>query len=748
MKSYEKEIIQSGLDNEKFTLARLKAAYRDALEEVKDRVAILQSREQTQSVIYQLKYQQELEKQLKTIYDKMYNNMYDDVHSYLQDCYTDGFTGALYSLQQQGIPLVFPINQEEAAQMAGQTTGNIKLSKRLYQNQPKTVRDVRDVITRGLATNSSYTDIARNIAKVSAPTVSQAYRIARTEGHRIQNEVNYKTLQTAKDSGADVVKQWDATIDKRTRPHHAELDGQIRELNESFEVAGRTALYAGGFGVASEDINCRCTVLQRARWALDEDELATLKDRAAYFGLDKNKDFDDFKKKFLKVDEEKLKKQLQDEYDNAVSKYQKILDKYQDKKDLYANGSSDDITEATKLDAQFKGLEAQGVKKKTIKSKFEKLTSNLHTQEKNLAKIDDKTYSGIWKDDVKVSDYKLKKGSVKAKKDYYKDQIKKLQGLDDPVSKAKVAQFQKYLDDLDEFETLGKKYEKIQNKIDKINIERKPFIPKPKEAELFTQTYKDNAYWFTDAKGGTAAADKVLRSKSGEVWKNADMIKRSAAYSYTSGSGSFNRPLSGFQKPYYEGGSGWESKYYKGKKNVWIDFEGAGDEIRNFTDLIDKSEYDFDIWVQRGGKNQEIEEFLGIPFNSLHNMTDSELQNFVGKEGRRNSFVSTGVAKGKGFSGEVITNIYAPRGSKMIYAEPFSAFGCGKGLNWDGASQQDYFGIESEMIIQRGGYYKITKIERKNGTLYIDMEHHPEKGYDLFQQDPKEWKGSNKSYKD
>lgn len=484
MKSYEKQIIQSGLDNEKFTLARLKAAYKDALEEVKDRVAVLQSREQTPSVIYQLKYQQELEKQLKTIYDKMYKNMYGDVHSYLQDCYTDGFAGALYSLQQQGIPLVFPINQEEAAQMAGQTTGNIKLSKRLYQNQPKTVRDVRDVITRGLATNSTYADIARNIAKVSEPTVNQAYRIARTEGHRIQNEVNYKTLQKAKDSGADVVKQWDATIDKRTRPHHAQLDGQIRELDEPFEVAGRTALYAGGFGVASEDINCRCAVLQRARWALDEDELETLKDRAKKFGLDKSENFEDFKKKFLKVDEEKLKKQLQDEYNNAIKEYQKILDEYQDKADLYLNGSSDDLAKATKLDTQLKGLEAQGVKKKTIKSKFEKLTSSLQTQQKNLAKIDNKTYSGIWKNDVSVSDYKIKKGSIKAKRDYFNDQLKKLQGMTDPASKAKAAQFQKYLDDLDEFETLGKKYEKIQNKIDKINAERKPFIPKPNEAEL------------------------------------------------------------------------------------------------------------------------------------------------------------------------------------------------------------------------------------------------------------------------
>ncbi len=52
-------------------------------------------------------------------------------------------------------------------------------------------------------------------------------------------------------------------------------------------------------GAAAEVINCRCALLQRAKWALDDGELQTLKDRATYFGLDKATEFDDFKKKYL-----------------------------------------------------------------------------------------------------------------------------------------------------------------------------------------------------------------------------------------------------------------------------------------------------------------------------------------------------------------------------------------------------------------------------------------------------------------
>ena len=103
----------------------------------------------------------------------------------------------------------------------------------------------------------------------------------------------------AKDNGADVVKRWDATLDSRTRPHYAMLDGQIIELDKTFEVAGRKAMYSSGFGITSEDILCRCALLQRAKRALDDDELQTLKERAEYYGIDKTKDFDDFKNKYL-----------------------------------------------------------------------------------------------------------------------------------------------------------------------------------------------------------------------------------------------------------------------------------------------------------------------------------------------------------------------------------------------------------------------------------------------------------------
>ena len=58
----------------------------------------------------------------------------------------------------------------------------------------------------------------------------------------------------------------------------------------------------------------------------------------------------------------------------------------------------------------------------------------------------------------------------------------------------------------------------------------------------------------------------------------------------------------------------------------------------------------------------------------------------------------------------------------MLYAGPFSAYGAGHKLKWDGKKPQTHFDSELETIIQRGTSYRITKIEKKGGNMFIDME--------------------------
>jgi hypothetical protein len=58
----------------------------------------------------------------------------------------------------------------------------------------------------------------------------------------------------------------------------------------------------------------------------------------------------------------------------------------------------------------------------------------------------------------------------------------------------------------------------------------------------------------------------------------------------------------------------------------------------------------------------------------------------------------------------------------MLYAEPFSRYGCGDKLKWDGKKKQADFGHEDETIIQRGTTFRVTKVEKEGGNTYFDIE--------------------------
>lgn len=309
MNKRQLEILKYQMQNEKKILQLLKQVYQRASMDCERKIRELAGRtdmENLQSIIYQKQYQEALKKQIDGILDALQNKEFENIAEYLTGCYEDGFLGALYDIHGQGIPFIFPIDQ---AQVVEAIQTNSKISTNLYTRLGEDVsylkKSIRAELSRGIASGSTWAEMAAHIAHgMNSPfhkAMNKAMRIARTEGHRIQNRAQMDTLNKAKENGADVVKQWISTLDDRTRETHKILDGQIREIEDYFEVNGHKAKYPGGFGVASEDIHCRCCMGQRAKWNLDQDELDTLKVRASYFDLDKSKDFEEFKKKYLQA---------------------------------------------------------------------------------------------------------------------------------------------------------------------------------------------------------------------------------------------------------------------------------------------------------------------------------------------------------------------------------------------------------------------------------------------------------------
>lgn len=797
MKKYEKEVQKAFLDSEEAVLKKLLLVYDDSLSAINKKISKLDMsigqlqqaladvgedeigalaatvlkkkgnitpaearetlRSMIQSKVYQRTYQEALFDQVGGILGKMQETEFKTISAYLTECYDNGFMGAMYSLQKQGIPLCIPIDQTAVVRAVQLDS---KISKGLYESLGENVallkKKIAAEVSRGISTGMNYKQVAQQlsakmIGTYENPRGAYAYavRIARTEGHRVQTQSAMNAAYSAKEKGADVVKQWDAALDARTRESHTIVDGEIRELDKPFSNG---LMFPGDpDGGAAEVINCRCALLQRAKWALDEEELETLKERAAYYGLDKTASFEDFKSKYLKateaeappkkeyLTEKKLKKnideanaQLSDLHDQFVTasghiEYDDIISDF---------GSLDDFAKGEQL-AKLKSIKKQmdevekqvgewqeKLDKKLIVKETKKLKKEQLQLQDQLDNFTVKTYSGIWKDDVTTADWGAKQGSIAAKKKYFEDKLSYATDPDD------IKKWKGLLADLDEFDKAGAEYYKLQSglqkvKIDLTKLQKNGIIGAPKIDEAFSQARKDAAYWFTDQNGGAKAADSVLRDKAGEVWRSASKIEKDSIHEYTGSYSKYNEPLRGYI---------YGTNQFVGVGNVDLDQIGVSyrgfkpgqihREIDAITSIIDKSDYDFDLWVQRGCRRDGMDKFFGIDLRDF-DLPESDLAALlVGTTPTEYAFMSTGVAKGKGLntSGGVLLNIYAPKGTKMMYLEPISQFGHGAGRSWDGISAQSRFGHEAEMLIQRGTKFRVAKVEKSNGTIFVDLE--------------------------
>lgn len=319
MEKRQAEIEKLLLDYEKQCLKDLQKTYTEALADVKGKLRDLLARDTTQSVVYQVQFQKTLEAQLQSALDILKDKSINSVGDFLNKTYEDGYLGTVYSIQGQGIPVNIGIDHDQLARTVNRRTDTMQFSQRLYDNVDSLGVAFKSQMSRGIANNSTYSKIAKQLAMESEANYKQAMRIVRTEGGRVKSEAKLDSMKKAKDAGADIVKQWDATFDGKTRAEHRFLDGQIREIGEPFEDSqGRKAQAPHKFGVASMDINCRCIVVERARWAVEGEEMPNKVDGAGE--LVEAKNYRQWKEKYQK-------KQAEDKPPQEVPNNAKVFDK-------------------------------------------------------------------------------------------------------------------------------------------------------------------------------------------------------------------------------------------------------------------------------------------------------------------------------------------------------------------------------------------------------------------------------------
>jgi hypothetical protein len=144
--------------------------------------------------------------------------------------------------------------------------GLIKWTEALRANQAIYLKDIKNAIGQGLIQGEGYGTIARNVKSRADIGASKLIRIINTETHRAQSEGTLegydRLISRSKEIGIQPTKKWLSTLDDKTRSTHQSLDQNLAEEidgEQLFTSNGYTAPGPGLFGVASEDINCRCT---------------------------------------------------------------------------------------------------------------------------------------------------------------------------------------------------------------------------------------------------------------------------------------------------------------------------------------------------------------------------------------------------------------------------------------------------------------------------------------------------------
>lgn len=316
-------------------------------------------------------------------------------------------------------------------------------------------------------------------------------------------------------------------------------------------------------------------------------------------------------------------------------------------------------------------------------------------------------------------------------------------------------------------ETMQEKQSLIDIKLKRATNKKSGSIPY--DADAYSKARKDAALWARNPD----VADDYFRPFAEADWKRWSQNEKEVAFNYTSGSSYINEPC--------------YTTYYGTKYGVHNEVRDSWKDINTLSKMIDESKpFTRDVWLNRGGSLGEFSAQFGVNLDydydieracrmianeisdkehrlkfasdksliSKLNTEISDLKNqlatkekslittdlsqVIGKEGTNKPFMSTAHTKGYGFVGDgekdvtssFVYNIYCPKGTKGIYAEPYSRFGSlrSDGYNWDGKSGAHHFGSakELEVILQRRTKFRILKVERKynNGAYrwFVDIE--------------------------
>ncbi|WP_187443523.1 phage minor head protein [Rossellomorea aquimaris] len=153
------------------------------------------------------------------------------------------------------------MNKKAILQAIENPLDRVGFINRHKEGQLVLARQLREEITQGLIQGKSYGQTAKKVKERFGVGAFKATRIVQTETNRVRNRAKIDSMQEASDAGVNIKKRWMATLDKKTRDSHGDLDGVTIDLDENFEIDGDSGDAPGNFSSPENTINCRCTMV-------------------------------------------------------------------------------------------------------------------------------------------------------------------------------------------------------------------------------------------------------------------------------------------------------------------------------------------------------------------------------------------------------------------------------------------------------------------------------------------------------
>lgn len=239
--------------------------YQIALKEVRTKLAALYETTNG-SWIEAQKYNRltNLEQQIAKEIGKLTGKNAQTLQKYLRETYRESYyyTGYILSNEVRADLGYSVLKSELVEEAIKNPLDRVGYLQRNRDNQSRLTRQLREQLTQGLIQGEAYGTTAKRLKQRLDVGASRAIRIAQTENHRVRSAGTLASMEQGEKAGIAIKKRWLATADGSTRDSHQELDGKTLDLDEDFYGESGSGPAPGMLGSASEDINCRCDMIE------------------------------------------------------------------------------------------------------------------------------------------------------------------------------------------------------------------------------------------------------------------------------------------------------------------------------------------------------------------------------------------------------------------------------------------------------------------------------------------------------